>query len=64
MSYLAKSIVPIPLSPRTCIYFPDGYGRDSYIYSNNGGLCKSGMKIISSNESYGSHNGSRFASLV
>jgi len=64
MSYLAKTIVPIPLSPRTSIYFPDGHGRDSYIYSNNGGLSKSGMRIISSNESYGSHNGSRFTNPV
>ncbi len=24
-------------SPRMHIYFPDGRGRDSYIYTNNGG---------------------------
>jgi len=49
MSFL-KSSVSIPLSPRSSLYHPDGYGRDSYIYNNNGGLYKSGQRIINSNE--------------
>lgn len=62
MSYI-KTNASIPVSPRTSVYFPDGYGRDSYIYSNNGGLSKSGLRIINSNESY-PHNGTRFANLL
>ena len=48
MTYI-KSPISISLSPRSNIYFPDGYGRDSYIYNNNGGLCKSGQRVINSN---------------
>ncbi len=65
MSFLnTKTIVPIPLSPKTSLYFPDGQGRDSYIFTNNGGLSKSGMRVISSNESYGNHNAIRLAHFV
>jgi hypothetical protein len=49
MSYL-KQTVTIPLSPKNSMYVPDGCGRDSYIYNNNGGLCKSGQRIINSND--------------
>lgn len=49
MSYL-KPQVTIPVSPKNSLYFPDGYGRDSYIFNDNGGLCKSGQRIVSSNK--------------
>ena len=49
MSYL-KPQVTIPLSPKNSMYLPDGFGRDSYISNNNGGLCKSGQRIIYPNE--------------
>jgi hypothetical protein len=49
MSYLKQSVT-IPLSPKNSSYPPDGFGRDSYIYYNNGGLCKSGQRVINSNE--------------
>ena len=47
MSFL-KSSVSIPITPRASLYHPDGYGRDAYIFSNNGGLYKSGQRIINS----------------
>jgi hypothetical protein len=43
-----SSPVPVPLSPRSNLYHPNGKGRDSYIYNNNGGLFKSGQRIIDS----------------
>jgi len=61
MSYLAKPNVPIPLSPRLNVYLPNGHGRDSYIYTNNGGLYKSGMRIVSSNDSHLGPNVSRMS---
>ena len=30
--------------PRTLFYNTDGSGRDNYIFSNNGGLCKTGIQ--------------------
>jgi hypothetical protein len=41
----------VPLSPRSNLYIPNGNGRDSYIYNNNGGLFKSGQRIIDSTKS-------------
>ncbi len=32
-------------SIRTNIYYPDGEGRDSYIFCNNGGFFKCGNKF-------------------
>jgi len=58
-----KTNVSIPVSPRTSIYFPDGQGRDSYIYTNNGGLCKSGMRVVASNDSFMQNNASRFTNI-
>ncbi len=34
-----------PNSSRTHIYYPDGRGRDNYIYSNNGGNYKTPCNI-------------------
>lgn len=64
MSHITKTNGSIPVSPRVSIYFPDGHGRDSYIFSNNGGLSKSGMRVVSSNETLINHNGPRFSNLT
>lgn len=48
MTFNIKQPVAIPLSPRASLYHPDGYGRDSYIYNNNGGLYKSGQRVVNS----------------
>ncbi len=62
MSNILKTNASIPVSPRTSIYFPDGHGRDSYIYTNNGGLSKSGLRILNF-ESNGNFNGTRYSNL-
>jgi hypothetical protein len=51
MSFLkaSKSSISNPISPKLSTYLPDGYGRDSYIFNNNGGLSKSGQRIIDTN---------------
>lgn len=49
-------------SPRVSVYHADGKGRDSYIYSNNGGLNKHPVKFISQNN-YAKFNATRYYSL-
>ena len=49
-------------SPRTSLYFPDGAGRDSYIFTNNGGLVKSGITIMKAGETQGNFSGVRLGS--
>ena len=63
MSHILKTNASIPVSPRASMYFPDGHGRDSYIYTNNGGLSKSGLRVVNFNESNGNLNGTRYANL-
>ena len=38
------------LNPKVSIYHPNGNGRDSYIYSNNGGLSKAAYFNFVSND--------------
>ncbi len=63
MSHILKTNVSIAVSPKTNVYFPDGHGRDSYIFSNNGGLSKSGLRVINFNESVGNLQGSKYPNL-
>ena len=40
-----------PISvPKVSIYHANGYGRDSYIYLNNGGFSKSINRLLMSND--------------
>ena len=52
-----KTSNSINASPRASLYFPDGHGRDAYIFTNNGGLMKSGIKIMKVNETQGNFSG-------
>ncbi len=36
----SKPYSTVSISPKSTIYVANGSGRDSYIFSNNGGLCK------------------------
>ena len=58
-SNILKTNVSIPVSPRASMYFPDGHGRDSYIFTNNGGLSKSGLRIMNCGETQGNFCGVR-----
>lgn len=64
MTYIVNTNSSVPLSPKTSNYFPDGHGRDSYIYTNNGGLSKSGLRIISSNDFMSGQNSAKFSNLT
>jgi hypothetical protein len=64
MSNILKTHNSIHNSPRASMYFPDGHGRDSYIYTNNGGLSKSGYKIVNPGDTHGSMCGIRLASQM
>ena len=50
-------------SPKVTIYYPDGHGRDSYVYGNNGGLSRLGYKIVTSGDQYGPYNFTRVYNL-
>ena len=64
MSHILKTTSSVfPVSPKLNQYFPDGHGRDSYIYTNNGGLSKSGLRIINLTETQGNFCGTRYASM-
>ena len=45
-----KQPLTIPFSPKNTTYMGDGFGRDTYILNNNGGLGKSGQRIVMSSE--------------
>lgn len=54
----------IQLPPKSSIYFPDGQGRDSYIFTNNGGLSKTGLRIMNASETQGNFCGVRFGNQL
>jgi hypothetical protein len=64
MSNILKTNASIPLSPRGSLYFPDGNGRDSYIFTNNGGLSKSGYRLMQAGETQGNFFNYRLANLT
>ncbi len=49
MRFLKQPVI-IQYSPKNTMYISDGLGRDTYISNNNGGLGKSGHRLITSNE--------------